>query len=108
MICEGCHAVFAGKHWNYNEADYEAKHQAGAPTGQCPGCRALADRQYQGELTMMAAAPGGETDERRRRLFDAEALARSRNPSARIAELTIEPGKWHLYTTTQALAAWAN
>lgn len=104
QVCEGCHAVYADKHWNYDEARYAEMRAKGATTTQCPGCRALADRQYRGELTMLAAPPAEGIDERRQRLFDVEALARARDPMARIAELAVEPGKWHLYTTSARLA----
>ena len=106
MVCAGCHAVYEHKHWHFSDADY-TRLQAEPDTvtiPACPGCLAIATRDYKGELTILGPPPVGAKDERRQRLFDTEALGKQGNPIARIGELTVSPGRWHVYTTTAALA----
>ena len=103
-VCEGCHAIWRDHRWHRGGAEAEAMIQQGAALTQCPGCKAVERKAYDGQVVLSGAFLRDHHDEILGLVHHIEHEVRDGNPIARIAALTESENQVEILTISEFLA----
>lgn len=105
LLCDACGAIGFQKHW-YINPDQQKILNIGETTKHvlCPGCQRAADKDFEGEVILCNSGAEHEMGEVVALILHTEGKCWHHNPFARIADVTQQEGKIHIYTTTRFLA----
>jgi hypothetical protein len=103
-FCTECHAVRKTRRWSYQTGPLAEFPMEGATAMICPGCQALAEKHYEGEVRLSADWSPERWDMLLERIHNLAHYEVQKNPLSRIGDVEKRPGQLCLMTTTGFLA----